>query len=132
MNIVELAERDLAITLEDRKTGFGVDVTLITPEGIEHKLIGQSTDVGLVIDSNTGIGVRGRIAEITFRLSTLLDVVGSIPDKTEEGGGWLMRIENINGDNWTFAVGVADVDRKIGVVKISLELIDEFEDYDID
>jgi hypothetical protein len=132
MNIIELAERDLAITLEDRKTGFGVDVTLITPEGIEHKLIGQSTDVGLVIDSNTGIGVRGRIAEITFRLSTLLEKVGSIPDKTEEGGGWLMRIENINGDKWTFAVGVADVDRKIGVVKISLELIDEFEDYDID
>jgi hypothetical protein len=132
MNIIELAERDLAITLEDRKTGFGVDVTLITPEGIEHKLIGQSTDVGLVIDSNTGIGVRGRIAEITFRLSTLLEKVGSIPDKTEEGGGWLMRIENINGDNWTFAVGVADVDRKLGVVKISLELIDEFEDYDID
>ena len=124
MNLIEQAESDLSFVLEDDVGGFGIAVKVINPVGTEFDLKGQSTDIGLVIDPATGIGVRGRTAEITFRLSSILNVIGEIPDKNEIGTGWLMRVENVNHDIWTFGVGQADVDRKIGVVKIALELVE--------
>jgi len=124
MNLTEQAESDLSFVLEDDVNGFGVAVKVINPAGTEFDLKGQSTDIGLVIDPATGIGVRGRMAEITFRLSTVMSVIGEIPDKSETGTGWLLQATNVNGDEWTFAVGQADVDRKLGLVKIALELVE--------
>lgn len=124
MNLIEQAESDLSFVLEDDVSGFGISVIVISPAGDTYSLVGQSTDIGLIIDPNTGIGVRGRTAEITFRLSTVLGEIGEIPDKSETGTGWLLQITNVNGDEWTFAVGQADVDRKLGLVKIALELVE--------
>jgi len=124
MNLIEQAESDLSFVLEDDVSGFGVAVIVINPSGDRFSLKGQSTDIGLVIDPATGIGVRGRMAEITFRLSTVMAEIGEMPDKSETGTGWLLQTTNVNGEEWTFAVGQSDVDRKIGVVKIALELIE--------
>lgn len=124
MNLITQAENDLSFTLEDVDNGFGVDVEISDPLGNVYQLTGQSTDVGMLIDPGTGIGVRGRTAEITFRLSTVLDVIGTIPDKDETGMGWILKVRNVNGDEWTFGITVADVDRKIGLVRVALELLE--------
>lgn len=124
MNLTEQAESDLSFVIEDDISGFSVAVIVINPAGDRFSLKGSSTDIGLVIDPATGIGVRGRTAEIIFRLSTVMFEIGEIPDKSETGTGWLLQITNVNGDEWTFAIGQADIDRKIGLVKIALELIE--------
>jgi len=124
MNLIEQAERDLDFVLEDKDSGFGVTVVLIDPDQFQYTIIGQSTDIALMIDPDTGALVRGRTAEITLRLSSVLSACGTIPDKSEDGTGWILQYENINGDEWTFSIGSAEVDRKIGVVKFTLELLD--------
>lgn len=123
MNIVEQAESDLSFTLEDEKNGFGIPVVLVSPDNTRYgdngDLIAQTTDISFFIDPGTGVGVRGRIAEVTFRLSTLQNIGASIPDKA----GWFMKVNDTGGQEWTWAVEISDVDRKLGIVKITVGLV---------
>ncbi len=122
MNLIEQAEADLEFVLEDAEDGFGAEFTVIAPDGTTATIHAQSTDIGVLIDPSTGVGVRGRIAEAVFRLSSLILAFGSIPGKTETGTGWKFRSVNTNGETWEFAIEQADVDRKLGIVKIILGL----------
>lgn len=122
MNLIEQAEEDLAFTLEDDEDGFGIDI-ILSKNGTEYEFKGQSTDIGFLIDPNTGVEVRGRTCEVTIRLSTVISKIGEIPDKTEEGTGWMAKYVNINGDEWQFAIEEAGVDRKLGLVRITLGLL---------
>jgi hypothetical protein len=123
MNLITQAESDLEFTLEDYEDGFGVEIILIRNTGDEYSFYGQSTDISFLIDPNTGIGVQGRTCEVSLRLYNILGVIGEIPDKTEEGTGWIAKYRNVNGDEWTFAIEQVDVDRKIGIVKLTLSLL---------
>ena len=121
-NLIAQAEADLEFVLEDADDGFGVEFTVIAPTGTTATIHAQSTDIGVLIDPSTGVGVRGRIAEAVFRLSSLILSFGSIPGKTETGPGWIFRNVNTNGESWEFAVEQVDVDRKLGIAKIILGL----------
>ena len=113
MNLITQAEADLAFVLEDDADGFGVEIAVIAPNGTTALLNAQSTDIGVLIDPSTGVGVRGRNCEAVFRLSSLLAAFGAIPDQS----GWLFRV-----GSWEFTVEQADVDRTLGIVKIILGL----------
>ena len=126
MNLVEQAEKDLGFTLEDKSTGFGIAIVLIDKSGTRYgendELIVQSTDIGFGIDPQTGVLMEGGTAEINLRLSTLLTVTsGVLPEK-----GWKAEITNVKTDNQLFTFELRDkfVDRKIGIFKMALTLVD--------
>jgi hypothetical protein len=66
MNLITQAETDLAFVLEDDADGFGVEIAVIAPNGTTALLNAQSTDIGVLIDPSTGVGVRGRNCEAVF------------------------------------------------------------------
>ena len=116
MNLRAIAERDLKHTLEKN----GVSVVLIDSEGNRYgtdgKLKALTTDIGFFIDPNSGIGVRGRTAEVHFRLSTLINVGAAIPTRD----GWMIEVVDCMEMPWIYAVEEARVDRSLGVVKITI------------
>ncbi len=126
MNLVEQAEADLSFTLEDKDDGFGIAIVLINPSGTRFgdsdELIVQSTDIGFGIDPQTGVLMDGDTAEINLRLSTLLTVTsGVLPEK-----GWKVEINNVETENVnrTFELRDKFVDRKLGIFKMALTLVD--------
>jgi hypothetical protein len=126
MNIVEQAEADLSFTLEDKTSGFGVAIVLINKSNVRYgeadELIIQSTDIGFRMDPQTGALIVNRTAEINLRLSTLLTVTTNVlPEK-----GWKIEITNAQSDNikWTYALREAIIDRKLGIFKMTLALVD--------
>lgn len=115
MNLNALAESDLATTLEDVDTGFGV--ALILNDGTtDYPLNAQTTDIGFFIDPETGIGVAGRTVEITVRISTLTGLGGGEPKKT-----WTGSYTDTNGNSWNFGVQQGRPDRKLGIYNILIE-----------
>ena len=127
MNIIEQAEADLSFILEDKTNGFGIKVVLIALDNTEYgnndELIVQSTDIGFRIDPQTGALIVGRTAEINFRLSTLISVVGSpLPSR-----GWKAKLTNVDTDNkeWLYTLREgAMVDRKLGIFKLILDIVE--------
>lgn len=124
MNLNTIAESDLSFILEDVDDGFGVAISVTNPLGIQHTLNGQSNDIGFLIDPSTGVNVIGRNCEIVFRLSTVLSTLGTIPNKTASNEGWIFAFSNTNNQIWNFGLLDCMVDRKLGVVKMILELLD--------
>lgn len=126
MNLVEQAEADLSFTLEDKTSGFGISVVLIDPSnnrfGENDELIVQSTDIGFGIDPQTGVLMDGGTAEINLRLSTLISVVGA----TLPGKGWKVELNHEETENITRTYELRDkfVDRKLGIFKMALTLVD--------
>lgn len=125
MGLRELAEADLAVTLEDRDGGFGWPVTLIDPAGASYgDLIGQSTDIAQMIDPDTGQLVTGRSASVSLRISSLLLAgVSSLPRGVADKAArpWLVTVEDINGNAGMFKVQQSNPDRTLGVITLLLE-----------
>ena len=125
MNLNSIAESDLEFVLEDLSDGFGVEVIVTTPAGLTQTLTAQSTDIGVLIDPQTGVGIIGRNCEFNFRMSTLISKLGEIPKKSESGNNyWTFSHVNTNGETWYFGIEQVHADRKLGVVKIVLGLVD--------
>jgi hypothetical protein len=124
MNLRELAEADLAITLEDGLTGFGWPVTLTTPAGVQVNVTAQSNDISLMVDPQTGVLVSGRQASATVRISTLYaQGVSALPFGEPRRGAkpWLAQFNDINGQSFTFKVVNGEPDRALGVIVLLLE-----------
>jgi hypothetical protein len=121
----ELAEQDLAVIVEDRDGGFGWDIVVTDPAGVNYTLVGLSTDIAQAVDPETGQLVTGRSAAVSIRISSLLlagatSLPRAIPDKG--GKPWLVSFDDINGAPWTFKVQHASPDRALGVLTLQLEL----------
>jgi hypothetical protein len=123
MNLREQAEKDLAITLEDNATGFGWPIKIIDPHFNVADIFGQSTDIGLVIDAETGSVVSGRQATVSIRISSLtqhnLGLPKGISDPSKKP--WIIEFTDINGKSFTFKVVQTQPDRTLGVVTCTLE-----------
>jgi len=124
MNLIEQAEKDLSFTMEDKNSGFGFSVVLISPDliryGDNQDLIANKTDIGFFIEPGTDVGERGRQIEVCLRISTLINLGAGIPDRS----GWTIEIENINEDKWVLEILEAPVDRQIGLVKCFCGVVD--------
>jgi hypothetical protein len=129
MNLSELAESDLVYILEDQADGLGTVITITSPAGTVYTLIGINNDIGqprnegIFINTGEGVGASGRFVELTLRISTILSEIGSIPNKSEHGTGWLFKFANVNLEEFTFAIEKSDIDRKLGVAKFILGLV---------
>lgn len=124
MGLRQDAEAALSFMLEDLD-GWNWPITLTDPSGLSKSMTGNSTDIGQIIDPETGLPVSGRSASVVLRLSTI-DSLGftaiprGIMDTTSKP--WLVTFDDINGTSWTFKVFQTEPDRAVGVVVCHLEV----------
>lgn len=116
MNLRQLAEQDLAVTLEDSVFGFGWPVTLTDPQGASANLTGQAHDISQIIDPDTGTAISGRSSAFVLRQSSITAAGLGDPYGVADGGSlpWLVSFESINGAPYTFKVEDSDADRVLG------------------
>ena len=126
MNIRELAELDLSVTLEDNEFGYGMLITITDPDGLSvTDIYGQTNDIAFQIDPQTGQIISGRTVTVAVRISTLtekgfVDMPKSQSDKTKKP--WVFEFDDINGNSGKFIVKQSDPDRTLGLMFISLEV----------
>ena len=84
-NLRELVESDLATTLEDATSGFGLPVELTSPAGIDDSVNGQVLYEAISVNPETGEPMMVKKAVVTVRRTSLK----SIP---VEGETWHVRI----------------------------------------
>jgi hypothetical protein len=127
MGIRAIAEADLATTLEDAAEGFGWPITVTDPSETSEVLNGQSNDIAAEIDPETGQLVSGRVASVALRISSLAAVGLGIPegisDQTKKP--WIIKFQDINGNDHTFKVQQSNPDRALGIVTCLLETYQE-------
>jgi hypothetical protein len=116
MNLREIAESDLAYTLEDTG-GAGTPYTLIDPVGNEYALIGTYKDIGYLQDEENSVPVQGRTVTVTYRQSSLLRQTARKPEQ-----GWRVRIIGFGGVEHILSVIHYDPDRSLGIGRLTLEV----------
>lgn len=118
MNLIEQAEKDLSITLEDKDNGFGVALQFQDNTKAYVELICQTTDIGFFQDMDTGMGIIGRNVEIVFRLSSSIAL--NIPYPTKQ-----MIVKYFTTAGIESKLQVQDIapDRKMGVIKLTMEIV---------
>lgn len=126
MNLRELAELDLSLTLEDSVNGFGFPVNVTDPSGNSKAMTGQTGDIGFEIDPNTGQLVSGRFAHISLRISSF-DGLSGLPRGVADNSGnpWKFKFDDINGNEHVFICQESMIDRTLGVVTCALEAYKE-------
>lgn len=73
------AQIDLAMTIQSE---FGQNIKLSKPDNQGFKtFVGNSNDVHVAIDSETGLMVSGRTCQAVFVLKEILDQFGKLPDQ---------------------------------------------------
>lgn len=70
-NLYTLASSDLKLILEDSATGFGVPMTLTSPDGETQEITGMASDIGLTLDPETGQNISARTAHVTLPTAAL-------------------------------------------------------------
>jgi hypothetical protein len=115
MNLNLIAEQDLAFTLEDSATGFGVDVVFSDGDD-EYPVTLQTTDIGFFIDLQSGTAVQGRQVELNGRISTIETLAESLPLKS-----WTVTYTDTGSKEWSCGIVNVVPDRKLGIYKLILE-----------
>lgn len=116
-----LAESDLVTTLE---SDFGVTVTVTDPNGQCAEVQGQSSDIGVSIDPDTGVPISGRRAHVTLRLASLVAAgFDDIPQHVTSADGhpWRIEFTDSAGVAHVFAIRHSWPDRSLGIVTLLLE-----------
>ncbi len=124
MSLRTQAEADLASTLE-APGDFGFPFTLTAPDGTTSPdLLGQTGDIGTLIDPDTGLAVSGRHAHLTVRISSLVaagftDLPRGIADLTSDP--WVVTFDDLAANTQLWKVEQSMPDRTLGVVAMVLE-----------
>lgn len=123
MNLRQLACQDALAILEDFDSGFGWPIVVTDPDAVTYQLTGFSTDIGMMIDPDTGQAVSGRLASVALPIARLkasgLELPREIPDSSKKP--WLITFDDIVGESRTFKVRETLPDRAIGVIVCILE-----------
>lgn len=126
MNIREIAELDLANTLEDAINGFGIPATVTNPDEVSAVLKIQSGDAHLLFDPDTEVSISNRVAHASVRIASLnaagLGIPRAQPDQS--ANPWLFEFSDANGNSRKFTVSESKPDRTLGIVTIILELME--------
>lgn len=127
MGLREIAEADLAVTLEDVTGGGAWAIELIAPDRNSHGLSGLSGDIGAVIDLQTGMPVAGRSAHVSLRMSSILAAgFDSLPKRVDNFNGensnpWQVKFLDLAGNEHAFIVRDSKPDRTLGLITLTLE-----------
>lgn len=113
MNIRALAEKDLALTLENN--GEGWEICFTDPEGESYKVRGRVGDIGFGYDTE-GNSIAARVVQATWRLSSMmLEGKYLIPSR-----GWTCNWKDLSGKAWSAYVTRCEPDRTLGVGRVWL------------
>lgn len=116
MNLRELAEKDLAHTLED-PNGFGWPVTVTNPDGeVLTGLYGMTNDISSAIDPDTGALVSNRLVTVSLRISTVVNEGFELPREVSSGPPWIVTFDNLLGSPRTYKVIQTLPDRGLGYI----------------
>lgn len=118
MNLLALAEADLAFTLEDSVNGFGRSMTYTTADGLSTiNLVGQFIRRGLGVSMTTGMTIKGDFASVSFRVSTFQTL---LPGKEPEKGGKI-GVTDIAGEALVYVIPAdsKDADKTLGVYTLT-------------
>ena len=124
MGLRQVAESDLAFTLEDADTGFGWAIVVIAPGGAtQAALTGYSNDIAQMIDPDTGQAVSGRLASVALRISSLTTAGLTLPVGVMDASlkPWVILFNDINGNPHKFKVVQTNPDRALGLITCILE-----------
>ena len=73
------AQEDLQTTIQEE---FGQTIMISKPDGTEFKdFVGNSNDISIALDPDTGLMITGRTAQAVFVLKEVLDHFGELPKK---------------------------------------------------
>lgn len=114
MNLLELAEADLAATLEDTD-GAGMEFVLVDKANAEYPVVGTFGDIGYLLNPETGLPVQGRTIAAAYRMSTLRALTETVPDQ-----GWKVRVIDLAGTEQVLYVSRYEPDRTIGIARLKL------------
>lgn len=119
MSLLQLAEADLMLGLEEVTNGFALAATLTNPAGTSATINGFSTDVSAALDVETGQIINNRTVSISFRISTIETAGLTVPTG----------VMAPNTTPWTvtfsgqvFKVTMSNPDRTLGLVQMYLEV----------
>jgi hypothetical protein len=107
MGLLEVAAADLAAILADDVGGFAVSIAITDPQNNQATIKGFATDIGEVIDPETGVAVAGRKASVALPIRALraagfaTDPCG-VNDKSSRP--WIFVFTLPTGDAQTFKV----------------------------
>lgn len=102
--------------LEDLKTTiqseFGQNITISRPDGTDFKtFIGNSNDISLALDYETGLMVTGRTCHAILVLKEIVDHFGQLPEK-------LWNVEFLEISPNKFRIKDIQPDHSLGVIKL--------------
>jgi hypothetical protein len=111
------------MTLEDAAGGFGWPIKLTNPAGDSANLVGQSNDIAMVIDPDTGTAISGRSASCALRISSIVAAGLVLPQgiASPTSKPWVVEFADVNGGAYKFKVAKSNPDRGMGVVTLQLE-----------
>jgi hypothetical protein len=103
--------------------GFAWPITVIDPSGTVANLKGFTTDIGQLIDPDTGVAVSGRFASVALSISDLTAAGLALPEGISDSSSkpWQIAFDDINGNPFTFKVQSSQPDRAIGIVTCVVE-----------
>jgi hypothetical protein len=104
--------------IEDDVLGFAHECTLTNPAGTSKTFKVLTSDIGALIDPDTGDMVSGRYAEVVFRLKTLADESFNIPRNIREKDSkpWVVTFNDVNGVPGTFKIIRSEPDKEAGMI----------------
>lgn len=117
MGLRELAEKDLAHTLENVSTGTAIPLLFLDGAGNPWECVGTVGDIGFLLDTD-GNPVSGRTIVASWRLSSMM--VDGKP--VEPGRGWGLCYRDLTGRRWNLYVTRFEPDRTIGIGRVWLSL----------
>lgn len=117
MNLQQLAESDLAITLEAMDVAGGCNLIFTTPDGINFEGFGVVNDIGFGFDS-LGNQIATRSICAMWRMSSFMSEGKYI----EPSNGWKLTWENLLGEPETGYVTRFEPDRTLGIGRVYVNL----------
>lgn len=123
MNLRTLASLDHAAILSDSESGFGWPVIVTNPAGVSASTVGFTSDVGEVVDPQTGLAVMGRRVTVQL-LPGPIQVAGlgdirAIADGSQKP--WIVRFADAYGVARNYKVMAVYPDSVLGSYRCELE-----------
>lgn len=123
MNIRDLAALDHAAIVTDVAGGFAIPILVTNPEGVELAMAGFTTDVGEVVDPQSGMLIDGRRVSVQILTAPLIAAGMGEPRAVSDGSRkpWLVRFANVHGEQRTYKIFEVKPEDVLGSHKCLLE-----------
>jgi hypothetical protein len=123
MNLRELAALDHRAIVEDSIAGFGREIMLVSPAGLQATLVGFWNDIGQEIDVESGAAVSGRVASVRLANGAVRAAGFSLPRGIADSDSrpWIVSFKGMGGREHKFKIVEVRTDRSIDGVDCFLE-----------